>query len=649
MKTTRVMTLPRPVRPPLFLIIPIIVLCAARAAMAQNAAVTINVDVAAGRKAISPLIYGLSYGSTAQLSDLNVPINRSGGNGTTRYNWQSNASNHASDWYFESIAESSATAGESGDTFISSSRGGGAEPMLTIPMIGWVARVGSNRSKLASFSQSKYGQQQDADWSWMPDAGNGVLISGQKITGNDPNDANLPADSLFQQGWVQHLVTKWRTASAGGLRYYILDNEPSLWQETHRDVHPVGANMDEMRTRIIDYASRIKASDLGALVAAPEEWGWLGYLYSGYDQQYAAAHNWSSYPDRTAHGGWDYCPWLLDQLHQYELANGRRLLDIFTVHYYPQGGEFGNDTSSSMQLRRNRSTRSLWDPSYVDETWINATIDLLPRLHQWVNSWYPGTKLGVTEYNWGAEGHINGATAQADVLGIFGREGLDVATRWTTPDVSTPTYKAIRMYRNYDGKKSTFGDTSVSASGPNPDLVSSFAASRSGDGALTVMVVSKQLTGSTPATIHLANFSAQSSAHLWQLTASNAITHLADAAVTSGNISVSLPPQSITLLVIPAAAGGCSVTLSPLSASYGPAGGSGTVAVSAASGCTWSASSSSSWISLTSAGGSGNGTFGYSISANPGAARSGSITAGQTAVINQSARNRDRHRAVVQH
>src|SRR5262249_1842696 len=156
----------------------------------------------------------------------------------------------------------------------------------------------------------------------------------------------------------------------------------------------------------------------------------------------------------------------------------QRLLDYFTVHYYPQGGEFGNDVSSSMQLLRNRSTRSLWDTNYVDATWINSAVQLVPRLKSWVARYYPGTKTGITEYNWGAEGSINGATAQADILGIFGHEGLDLATRWTTPDPTTPTYKAMKMFRNYDGNKSTFGETSINAAGPSPDNLSVFTAQR---------------------------------------------------------------------------------------------------------------------------------------------------------------------------
>ena len=71
---------------------------AAPPASAQTGAVTIQIDVAAGRRPISPLIYGTNFATAAQLADLNCPLNRSGGNAATRYNWQANASNRAADW-----------------------------------------------------------------------------------------------------------------------------------------------------------------------------------------------------------------------------------------------------------------------------------------------------------------------------------------------------------------------------------------------------------------------------------------------------------------------------------------------------------------------------------------------------------------------
>jgi len=529
----------------------IALVCDPIAGVAQNPTVTITVDPTTSRHPIDPNVYGVAHATAAQLNDLNTPLNRNGGNNTSRYNWQLNADNRGNDWYFESIADSNATAGERGDTFIAETRSANAKAMLTIPLIDWVAKVGPGRSKLAGFSIAKYGAQGGNDWQWFPDAGNGVRTSGQLVTGNDQNDANVPSNAVFQQGWVQHLLGRWGTNATGGLRYYILDNEPSLWHSTHRDVRPTGATMDEIKNRMVDFAAKIKAVDPSALVVGPEEWGWSGYFYSGYDQQYGSAHGWSVLPDRNNHGGADYLPWVLGQLRQSSATSGQRLLDVFTVHYYPQGGEFSDDVSSAMQLRRNRSTRSLWDPNYVDETWINDRVQLIPRLKGWVAASYPGTLTGITEYNWGAENHINGATTQADVLGIFGREGLNMGARWATPAASTPTYKAMKMYRNYDGNKSTFGETSVAAVAPNPDAVSAFAAMRSADGALTVLVINKQLSTNTTATISLSTFSHRGTAQVWQLTAANAIGHLADIAVGGTSFVVTLPPQSVTLLVVP--------------------------------------------------------------------------------------------------
>jgi hypothetical protein len=516
---------------------------------AQSFSVTISVDPNANRHPIDPNIYGVAHATSTQLNDLNAPLNRNGGNNTTRYNWQLNADNRGNDWYFESIADSSATAGERGDTFIADARTAGTKAMLTVPLIEWVANVGPGRSKLAGFSVAKYGPQTGNDSQWFADAGNGVRAGGQFVTGNDPNDANVPSNSDLQQAWVQHLVSRWGTNAAGGLRYYILDNEPSLWHSTHRDVRPAGATMDEIKNRMVEFATKIKAVDPSALIAGPEEWGWSGYFYSGYDQQWGSIRGWSSLPDRNNHGGADYLTWLLGQVRQSSTTAGRRLLDIFTIHYYPQGGEFSDDVSSAMQLRRNRSTRSLWDPTYVDETWINDHVQLIARLKNWVNTSYPGTLVGITEYNWGAENHINGATTQADIFGIFGREGLDMGARWTTPASTTPTYRAMKMYRNYDGNKSAFGDTSVSATGPNPDAVSAFAAVRSSDGALTVMVINKQ-PSTTAATVNISSFAHRGTTQAWQLTGANAITRIADVSISGSSFVATLPAQSMTLFVV---------------------------------------------------------------------------------------------------
>jgi hypothetical protein len=210
-----------------------------------------------------------------------------------------------------------------------------------------------------------------------------------------------------------------------------------------------------------------------------------------------------------------------------------------------------------MQLLRNRSTRQLWDPAYTSESWIGDKVKLIPRMRLWVDTYYPGTRIGLTEYNWGAESHMNGATAQADLLGILGREGTDYATRWTTPPAGSPVFKAMQMYRNYDGAKSTFGDVSVAASSPNPDSIAAFAAVRSTDGALTIMIVNKALSSTAAATVSVANFTAAAAAQRWQL-ANGAITRAAD--VITSPLALTLPAQSVTLLVVPARVGNGSVS-----------------------------------------------------------------------------------------
>ena len=522
---------------------------------ATNSGVIIRIDVAANRRAIDPRIYGVAFASSNALKQLNAPLNRQGGNNTSRYNWQANADNRADDYYFLSVAYDSATPGEHGDSFIQDSRNGGAEPSLTIPMLDWVARLGPNRQWLWSYSLAKYGAQQATE-PFRPDCGNGVRLNGSLILTNNPADANVAAGPAFQQGWLDHLTNRWGTAANGGLRYYHLDNEPGIWHSSHRDVHPAGATMDEIRDKMIACSTRIKDTDPDALVLGPEEWHFFGAIFSGADSQYDGTNGFRGvYPDRIAHGNSDVYPYLLREMARASTAAGKRLLDVCTVHYYPQGGEFSGDVSVAMQQRRNRSTRSLWDPGYIEENWLadnslTRNVRLIPRLKQWVAANYPGTLTGLTEYNWGAEDHINGATAQADILGILGREGLDLAERWTTPASGSPAFKAIQMYRNYDGARSVFGNVAVSVSNPiNPDTLAVFAAQRSADAALTVMLVHKALSNPTNITLALTNFTG-AVAQVWQLTSANNITRLADAAVVDGKVGLTLPAQSITLLVL---------------------------------------------------------------------------------------------------
>lgn len=97
---------------------------------------------------------------------------------------------------------------------------------------------------------------------------------------------------------------------------------------------------------------------------------------------------------------------------------------------------------------------------------------------------------------------------------------------------------------------------------------------------------------------------------------------------TTGNYTLNLGGQS-----------SCNYSISPTSQSFGSSGGTGSVSVSAPSGCSWQASSSANWIAITSGNsGSGNGAVNYTVVANSStSSRSGTISiAGRTFTVSQS-------------
>src|SRR5205085_3012579 len=112
---------------------------------------TVGVDATANIHAIDPNIYGSAFASTAQLTDLRLPLNRNGGNASDTYSFTQDATNHGNDWYFESIALGSGN-GQGIDAWINDTRAGGAQPSVTLNLFDWAAKVAADRSILGSFS-----------------------------------------------------------------------------------------------------------------------------------------------------------------------------------------------------------------------------------------------------------------------------------------------------------------------------------------------------------------------------------------------------------------------------------------------------------------------------------------------------------------
>ena len=304
----------------------------------------------------------------------------------------------------------------------------GAPTIISVPLIGWTAK---SRSFSCSFSVAKYGPQQYTDSAGgNPDCGNGLRPDGvTKIAGNNPNDTSQPIGAAFDAAWVNHLTGRYGTAASGGVAFYEMDNEPEYWFGVHFDVHPNPLSYTELGNLTTTYAAAVKGADPTAQVFGPAISDWYGYFDSPLD----SVNNNTN--DKAAHGNQPLIDWYLSQMKAYEIAHGTRLIDYVDVHYYTTSDSVSLKPvgNAATQARRLRSTRELWDPTYTNEGYIGTPIALIPLMHTWVNNNYPGTKLAITEYNWGGLELINGALTQADVLGIFGREQVDVANIWDPP------------------------------------------------------------------------------------------------------------------------------------------------------------------------------------------------------------------------
>ncbi len=389
----------------------------------------------------------------------------------------------------------------------------GAYPILSIAMLPWVAKDDSSYS----FSVAKYGKQCVVN-QYNSDEGNGVKSNcSTNVTGNDPNDAYYPlldqpssgdpANSLYRNQWVQSVAPNY----GNGLHLYGVDNEPEIWSDVHRDVHPNATTYDEMRTLFLTEIPNLKQWDPQATVLAPGSSGWYFYWNS------------TSYgTDKTNHAGLDYNPWLLNEIYWHDLTTGTRTMDWYDLHAYPDGNET-NYTHAQIQALALRVLRDFWDPSYqgegadVDQQYVtylqpNRTYAFrIPRMKALINSIYPGTPTSFSEWNAALAGETDFSTALVDVdaWGIFGRENLYAASRWEASATTSPAYNSLLMYRNYDGANSTFGTTSIQATNNgNVDLFSSYAALNASGTQMTLMLVNKDPANNDQITLDLGGFNA---------------------------------------------------------------------------------------------------------------------------------------------
>jgi uncharacterized protein (TIGR03437 family) len=572
----------------------------ALAAFAQQPGPALSINATANVHAISPDVYGIDFywtlpdssdptlpAATAAASNIRATARRWAGDSETSYSWKFDVNNLADDWFFQVLADPSVNAsllpaGSTFNTFADQVRITGGKAIGTIPVLPWLPKA---RMEMCSFDVSKYGKQckQDPYAQYHsvtcgdgikydsacgdPSVNDGLAPANPIYIQNDPTDAYVQVDHSLQQEWITYLLSRYGHGNQGGIAIWSLDNEPIWWDDVHRDIHPLPYTYDELANLDLTYAAAIKQADPTALVSGPVSDNWASLFFSKKDivAGWAVGNYWQNPVDRNAHGGVPLMSWYLQQFQNYEKQHGVRLLDYLDQHAYlaPSSIAFQPAGDSATQALRLEYTRVFWDPTFVvsGDYWIQDVDNgggpiapaFIPRLQQIIAQNYPGTKLALTEYNFGALDNINGALAQADLLGIFGYQGLDAAALWGPPTPTDPGAYAFKIYRNYDTIGGTFGETSLRSISANQSQLSVYGALRS-DGNLTAMVINK--TGQDlSTTLMLANFSAGATAQVWRYSPANlnAIVQQSGAAVGAGQIATVFPANSITLLVVPPA------------------------------------------------------------------------------------------------
>ncbi|MDP3151983.1 MAG: glycoside hydrolase family 44 protein [Archangium sp.] len=490
------------------------------------------IDTAAQVRPISRYVYGKNFNGRTWAQEPNLTMNRIGGNRWSAYNWENNASNAGSDFNDQSdgYLGGGSTPGEAVRMNVEAARNAGGSILVTVPMLGWVAADKLATSVRDQPITSRFVQTRPvkgAAFVYPPNLNDGVVS---------------------QDEFVSWLETTFPTAHQDPTReiFYSLDNEPDLWSETHSSIHPEPLRYDELLGKSIATAAAVKdVAPEGKVI------GFVSYGYAGFT-------NLQNAPDAA---GRDFTDYFLDGMRDAEETHGKRLMDVLDLHWYPEARGnnvrvMGEDTSAAVAQARMQAPRSLWDPSYVETSWITndnggQALRLIPSMKEKIAAHYPGTELAVTEYYYGGGSHISGGIAQADVLGIFGREGIQSAAMWPmTSDVPFIT-GGFAMFRSYDGAGGSFGDVSVQANNSDVIDTSVYASVDSATNKVVLVVINKASTEKVAA-LTISHDTAFSRAKVYQLTsASPTATPGADVVLSQQNaLRYTMPAMSVSTLVL---------------------------------------------------------------------------------------------------
>ena len=489
----------------------------------------VRIDVSGEKTPISPLIYGVNNFSDATVYNrVTATAVRQGGNRMSGYNWETNYSNAGSDWHHSSDTHLSSmpTPGYVATSFVKIARAKGIPYRLTtLQMAGYAAADKGGTVKESETAPSsrwvKVEPAKDGELSLKPDLKDGTV---------------------YMDEYVHYLVSKLGTSQEGGVQAYSLDNEPALWQHTHTRIHPEPTGAQELVDKSAALAKAVKALDPNAEIYGPALYGFTAFenLADENDPDWKAAKAEKGYR-------W-YLDYYLEDMREASEEAGVRLLDVLDIHYYSESARVGFDD-------RLQAVRTLYEKGFRENSWIGQwrqhNLPLLPLVQESIRQYYPGTKLSISEYNYGGE-DISATIAQAETLGCFAANDVYSAFIWGGNDWQ---YNGINLYTNFDGQGGAFGDTLVPAEAPDHSRCVAYAAVDStAPGRLTVMLTNKTASART-ATLLISGGDAYSRAQVYAIHGDSPEIRLLEGAAilrSGGVATVELPAYCAAMVVLTA-------------------------------------------------------------------------------------------------
>lgn len=500
--------------------------------------ISVEIDVSAGHKPISPYIYGIN--SETSFSGLTVNAIKQSDPRLSSYNWETNFSNSAEG---ENSSNDNALVKSypadrqrepalHTDNLVSKAkRYGIPSRYVTLQMMGTVA---------ADSAGVVYPSDGAARWKQ-------VFFRKHDSFSSEPD---ITDGAVYMDEYVSFLANKYGYAVDGGINGYFLDNEPENWSELYPGAAARKISSDELVERSAELAEAVKRIDPTALVYGPSISGIEAFI------NLKNPDDWDKHSQEYS---W-FIDYYLRGMKKASEAAGTRLLDVLDIHYHTEATNgllepVINGTDNFSNNTRLQAPRILWDSTYTENSAIaimhNQHIPLIPTLEASINMYYPGTKLSFSEYNFGGGGHISGGIAVADALGVFGEYGVHMACLKPNSEDTSYQKSGINIYTNYDGKGGSFGNTSV-RSDNGGDIMSSVYASINGDNetSLKVLLINKNQNKVKTADVEIKSEASFESAEVYSFGRDDPEIVLSDKELTVRDNSFSFDMEPLTVYML---------------------------------------------------------------------------------------------------